>query len=163
MSLRTQAVTPINSSIRTSPRPKWRPKNIVNEITNVWKHVRISHDPSRSLVQLPTLLPQATQSDFVSVRHQIIPLFFIIRSFFLFFLRSVVLQLTNPNLPNPRVSKAAATKLQAKVFLLWVFSLMNFCYLMMFFFSGFFDDVFSLGSLSGICFRTSSSVKNDFA
>ena len=139
MSPRTQAVTPTNSSIRTSSRPKRRPKNIADEIIDVWKHVSISHNPSHSSVQSLTLLPQVMQSDFVSVRRQIIPLFFIIRSFFLFFFRSVVLQVpksTNPNLPNLGVMEAAAVKLQLKVFLLWVFGLMNFHCLMMFFFFG---------------------------
>ena len=43
----------------------------------------------------------------------------------------------NPDLPNLGAMKAAAAKLQAKVFLLWVKGLMNFRCLMMFFFSGF--------------------------
>ena len=44
-----------------------------------------------------------------------------------------------------RGSGSEGWRLQAKVFLLWVFGLMNFRCLIMFFFSGFqFDDVFLL-------------------
>ncbi|KAM2960661.1 hypothetical protein FF1_030327 [Malus domestica] len=41
-------------------------KNIADEITEVWKHVSINHDPNLPSVPSPTLLPQATQRDFTN-------------------------------------------------------------------------------------------------
>ncbi|GER55067.1 O-Glycosyl hydrolases family 17 protein [Striga asiatica] len=43
-------------------------KNIEDEITDVWKQVSISQEPSLFSVPSPTLLPQATQRDFTSGR-----------------------------------------------------------------------------------------------
>lgn len=43
-------------------------RNIDDEITDVWKQVRISHDPSLFSVPSPTLLPQATLRDFTNGR-----------------------------------------------------------------------------------------------
>jgi hypothetical protein len=37
-----------------------------DEITDVWKQVNINHEPSLCSVPSPTLLPQATQSDFTN-------------------------------------------------------------------------------------------------
>jgi hypothetical protein len=43
-------------------------KNIAEDIHEVWKQVSINHDPSFRSVPSPTLLPQATQSDFTRGR-----------------------------------------------------------------------------------------------
>lgn len=44
-------------------------KNIAEEITEVWKHVSINHDPSLCSVPSPTFEPHATQSDLTRGRN----------------------------------------------------------------------------------------------